>query len=82
MKIRSSSELDPTWGNLVLEAALRARDEVLDGSALAPRRLVSATVALRRCVREGLGRGLLDRANLTGLVLGCIKAKVCKKICV
>jgi len=25
---------------------------------------------------------LLDRANLTGLVLGCIKAKFCKKICV
>ena len=24
----------------------------------------------------------LDRANLTGLVLGCIKAKFCKKICV
>ena len=24
----------------------------------------------------------LDRANLTGLVLGCIEAKFCKKICV
>ena len=23
-----------------------------------------------------------DRANLTGLVLGCIEAKFCKKICV
>ena len=26
--------------------------------------------------------GALDRANLTGLVLGCIEAKFCKKICV
>ena len=25
---------------------------------------------------------LLDRANLTGLVLGCIEAKFCRKICV
>ena len=25
---------------------------------------------------------LLGRANLTGLVLGCIEAKFCKKICV
>ena len=27
-------------------------------------------------------RGMLDRADLTGLVLGCIEAKFCKKICV
>ena len=25
---------------------------------------------------------LLDQANLTGLVLGCIETKFCKKICV
>ena len=25
---------------------------------------------------------LVDRANLTGLVLGCVGAKICKKICV
>ena len=35
---------------------------------------------------EGPGAGLVDdllgRANLTGLVLGCIEAKFCKKICV
>ena len=28
------------------------------------------------------GAALLGRANLTGFVLGCIEAKVCKKICV
>ena len=29
-----------------------------------------------------LTRPELERANLTGLVLGCIEAKFCKKICV
>ena len=28
------------------------------------------------------GAPVLDRANLTGFVLGCIEAKFCKKICV
>ena len=48
----------------------------------------------RRCINFGglpLGSPALpssaarrrsDRANFTGLVLGCIEAKVCKKICV
>ena len=31
---------------------------------------------------SGWAAALLDRANFTGLVLGCIEAKVCKKICV
>ena len=31
---------------------------------------------------RGWAAALLDRANLTGLVLGCIEAKFCKKICV
>ena len=31
---------------------------------------------------DGLNGALLDRANLTGLVLGCIEAKFCKQICV
>ena len=30
----------------------------------------------------GWAAALVDRANLTGLVLGCIEAKFCKKICV
>ena len=30
----------------------------------------------------GISAALLDRANFTGLVLGCIEAKICKKICV
>ena len=30
----------------------------------------------------GWAAALLDRANLTRLVLGCIEAKFCKKICV
>ena len=54
------------------------------------------TVILLRAEKDPLGLNIevlpakrcswaaapLDRANLTGLVLGCIEAKVCKKICV
>ena len=34
------------------------------------------------CVFSDLRQVRLDRANLRGLVLGCIEAKFCKKICV
>ena len=39
------------------------------------------TRRLRRLVVESVRGSWLDRANLTGLVLGCIEAKFCKKIC-
>ena len=49
--------------------------------------LLEARLAGEVAPREGTHQGqltaaLLDRANLTGLVLGCIETKFCRKICV
>ena len=50
------------------------------GSAPAPARQEVRAAAGWRALP--MTAALLDRANLTGLVLGCIEAKFCKKICV
>ena len=44
--------------------------------------VVEGEEELAHDLRAAGSAALLDRANLTGLVLGCIEANFCKKICV
>ena len=52
------------------------------GRAVAMLVLPASAATSSADARRSLAAALLDRANLTGLVLGCIEAKFCKKICV
>ena len=77
---------------LVLPEILERRVQRISGSFLLgkafsknARALATASPRMDRPATSRGGRpaaALLDRANLTGLVLGCIEAKFCKKICV
>ena len=77
---------------VVLAAGNRGTDRVVDHQEFvlvadtANHRVVRWRAASREGeVSHGVGGGLvsfspLDRANFTGLVLGCVEAKFCKKI--
>ena len=60
---------------MALQGALLLHVHVLLGVLLEDARLCAVLSVV------GVG-GAFGRANLTGLVLGCIEAKFCKKICV
>ena len=55
--------------------------EDLSSFELYPTEVFNFAIAPRREVRSDHGR-VQDRPNFRGLVLGCIEAKICKKICV